>query len=49
MTIYHTVMCTFDDIDLQIRKYTDAGWEIVSHTLSNENYFHIIFRKEPKC
>jgi hypothetical protein len=39
-------MCTFDDIDLEIRKYTDAGWEVVSHTLSNENYFHIIFRKE---
>lgn len=49
MTVYHTIRCTFDDIDLQIRKYTDAGWEIVSHTLSDENrFFHVIFRKVQK-
>lgn len=46
MTIYHTVMCPFADIDIQIRKYTEAGWELVSHAFINENYCHIIFRKE---
>lgn len=47
MTQYLHLLAYVDQLETELRKYTLAGWELVSHTALDEQIFSIIFKKEP--